>query len=106
MTLYLFCFAHTVTPKVNVEDVNPAIAGQNMTLPCYLGFARPNTIIDVQWEKDRVNITGDRYTGSTKDTPSLTIKSVRMSDKGNYVCKMTNAVGTGRSRAVSLTVYG
>ena len=46
------------------------------------------------------------YSGSTVNSPSLTIHSVDSADVGFYTCYGTNRVGTGQSQEVHLDVVG
>ena len=47
-----------------------------------------------------------KYSGSTIQSPSLTINNVDTSDEGNYICHATNAVGTGQSSQTFLDIVG
>ena len=67
----------------------------------------------VEWRK--VTNTGtvpvnpgvvNKYSGSTVNTPSLTINNADNTDSGTYICTATNAVGTGQSQQTTLTVTG
>ena len=53
-----------------------------------------------------VSVDGFRITGSTVNSPSLTISNARTSDEGNYICTATNSVGTGSSGQTFLDVTG
>jgi hypothetical protein len=51
-------------------------------------------------------IDGSKYSGSTVNSPSLTIHRVDSSDDGYYTCYGSNRVGTGQSQEVHLDVVG
>ena len=53
-----------------------------------------------------LNIDGVQYSGSTVNTPSLTIFNSAANDATIYTCSATNAVGTGTSGQTTLTVSG
>ena len=48
----------------------------------------------------------NKYSGSTVQTPSLTITGATAGDEGNYVCSATNSVGTATSSDTFLDVVG
>ncbi|XP_060078232.1 hemicentin-1-like, partial [Ylistrum balloti] len=99
------------TPVVSVnQDSYSATTGNTVTLHCSV-FAVP-AASTVQWERtingvtSSININGVDYGGSSVSTPSLEIYSVATSDSGSYRCKATNAVGTGQSVLITLSVTG
>jgi hypothetical protein len=53
-----------------------------------------------------VNFGLNKYSGSTVNTPSLTVNSAEISDEGNYICTATNSIGTGQSSQTFLDVVG
>ena len=71
-------------------------------------------VTSVQWERNvdgtitTITSTTDtnKYSGSTTDTPSLTIASAAQSDAGTYTCFASNSVGTGQSTTTTLSVTG
>lgn len=71
----------------------------NMTLDCSV-YGNPSS---VQWyrivndQKQNIDMTNSRYSGSTVTTPSLTIIGLKTSDEGEYVCTATNESGTFQS---------
>ncbi|CAG2234906.1 HMCN [Mytilus edulis] len=46
----------------------------------------------------------DRYSGSTADSPSLTIREAAVGDSGSYTCFAVNILGVGRGRSIELVV--
>ena len=48
----------------------------------------------------------NKYSGSTVNTPSLTINTVAQSDTGSYRCLADNVIGTGQSQITVLNVAG
>lgn len=47
-----------------------------------------------------------KYSGSTVGSPSLIINNAVIDDEGFYICRATNAVGTGQSQQTFLDVIG
>ncbi|XP_052061302.1 hemicentin-1-like [Mytilus californianus] len=87
--------------------------GETITIQCQV-TATPsaNNII---WTKTingvdtliNVASSNGKYSGSTVDSPSLTITNANIkNDEGNYVCSATNSLGTGQSASVFLDVIG
>jgi len=82
--------------------------GNDVTLVCTITSTPSYT--EVKWVKavnkvpTDIVIDGSKYSGSTVNSPSLTIHRVDSSDVGCYTCCGTNSVGTGQSHAVSLVV--
>ncbi|XP_052106699.1 hemicentin-1-like [Mytilus californianus] len=50
--------------------------------------------------------SSSKYSGSTTQSPSLTINNADISDEGKYICHATNIVGTGQSSETFLDVIG
>lgn len=48
----------------------------------------------------------NKYSGSTVQTPSLTILTADGNDVGEYICFATNSVGTGQSSRGVVAVTG
>ncbi|CAC5415119.1 HMCN [Mytilus coruscus] len=48
----------------------------------------------------------NKYDGSTTQSPSLIINNADESDQANYVCRVTNSIGTGISSHIFLDVLG
>ncbi|XP_076098444.1 hemicentin-1-like isoform X9 [Mytilus galloprovincialis] len=84
--------------------------GSTVTLVCTVTANPAHTT--VQWQRvinnqrSNINIGLAKYTGSTVNTPTLTINNVELSDEGNYVCTATNSIGTGESTQTFLDVVG
>ena len=83
-----------------------------MTIQCNVAANPSHT--SVYWQKitggastniDVANSAG-KYTGSSVNTPSLTITSSQLTDQGTYICYATNTVGTGQSTQVVVAVQG
>ena len=83
-----------------------------MTLVCNVSSSLPLT--DVEWEKNSngiittINSTTntEKYSGSTTNTPSLTIFYAELSDAGIYTCFASNSDGTIESDMTTLIVSG
>jgi hypothetical protein len=83
-----------------------------VTLECVV-TANP-THTSVQWQKlvnnqyqtIAFNNNNNKYSGSTVNTPSLTLSSSDLNDEGYYICTATNSLGTGQSSQTFLDVIG
>ena len=86
--------------------------GNMVTLVCDVSSSLPLT--DVEWEKNsnrtittiNSNTNTEKYSGSTTNTPSLTIFYTELSDAGIYTCLASNSDGTGESDMTTLMVSG
>ncbi|XP_052103233.1 hemicentin-1-like [Mytilus californianus] len=86
--------------------------GNTITLDCVVSANPAHTA--VYWTRQITNgntvtlnpASSAKYSGSTTQSPSLTISNVDTSDEGNYICHATNAVGTGQSSQTFLDVIG
>lgn len=85
--------------------------GNVVTLQCTV-TANP-THTSVQWQRlvngqtTTINLGSvGKYSGSSVNTPSLTINNAANSDEGYYICQATNSVGTGQSSQTYLDVTG
>ena len=69
---------------------------------------------NVYWQKIQNSVTTtinsntntNKYSGSTVNTPSLTVLNADQNDEANYICFAVNAVGTGQSQQTFLDVTG
>ncbi|XP_052103319.1 hemicentin-1-like [Mytilus californianus] len=98
-------------PNVTVPQPRYTVnRGSAVTLQC-IYIANP-AAVSVIWEKtlaNQVTIIStaiSKYDGSTTESPSLIINTAEESDEANYVCKVTNSVGTGISSSTFLDVLG
>ncbi|XP_076112265.1 hemicentin-1-like isoform X5 [Mytilus galloprovincialis] len=92
------------------------ITGQQIILGCTV--QSPNSPLqEVQWtftnnqgqttDPISVSTSNGKYSGSSVNSPSLTINSVASTDQGTYSCKARNLVGTSTNNpTTSLTVTG
>ena len=89
------------------------ILSNTITLDCQVDATPRETV--VFWHRvingqltniDLGTNNNNKYSGSTVSTPSLTITNAQNSDKGNYVCYVTNLAGTGSSNQTFLDVVG
>ena len=90
-----------------VSDPPIAKIGTEVTITCTLTGSPAATAM--KWKKDGSDLdTSDanKYSGGTKDTPSLSIKNVAQSDEGSYQCVATNVGGTTDSTPTRLFVIG
>ncbi|XP_033751335.1 hemicentin-1-like isoform X19 [Pecten maximus] len=97
----------TVTISQNAYSTN---TGTTITLGCTVSANPAHTI--VFWQRNvgtgtqSITIDGVNYSGSTVNSPSLTVLNADTSDTGTYTCFATNSVGTGQSSSTTLTVSG
>ena len=108
---YIFNFADV--PSVQVLSNSYSVTlGNSITLECVVTATPTHT--SVQWQRivngqtTNINLgTGNnKYSGSTVNTPSLTISASENSDEGYYTCSATNIAGTGTSQQTYLDVVG
>lgn len=86
--------------------------GQNVQLVCTVSGNPAAT--SVYWEKVRngiattinSNTNTNKYTGSTVNTPSLTILNAKADDQAVYTCFAENAIGKGQSQQTQLQIIG
>ena len=86
--------------------------GNNVTLVCNVSSSLP--LIGVEWEKNSngtittiySDTNTEKYSGSTNNTPSLTIFYAELSDTGIYICLASKSDGTEESDIAALMVSG
>ena len=100
-------------PFVTVEQsLYHVQTGNTVTLVCNVSSSLPLT--DVEWEKNsngtittiNSNATTVKYSGSTTNTPSLTIFYAELSDAGIYTCFASDGFATGESDTTTLMISG
>ena len=81
-----------------------------MTLECVVSGNPTHTSVSwlrvINGQTSSINFGLNKYSGSTVNTPSLTVNSAEISDEGNYICTATNSIGTGQSTQTFLDVVG
>lgn len=92
-------------PQYNVD------IGSTVTLGCTVTANPTHTV--VYWQRignnnvgTNVDMNNNKYSGSTVNSPSLTINNAALSDEGSYRCYATNSIGTGQSQNTFLDVVG
>ncbi|CAC5417136.1 HMCN [Mytilus coruscus] len=95
-------------PKSIVKVEENAIFGTTVILDCEI-ISSPD-VKSLTWLKngDEIKKTANvtKYSGGTTHQPSLTIRNVDDTDKAEYICKVTNLVGTGTSNSVTFNIIG
>ncbi|VDI64014.1 hemicentin [Mytilus galloprovincialis] len=92
------------------------ITGQQIILGCTVQSSN-SPLQEVQWtftnnqgqttDPISVSTSNGKYSGSSVNSPSLTINSVASTDQGTYSCKARNLVGTSTNNpTTTLTVTG
>ncbi|XP_056016669.1 titin-like isoform X1 [Ostrea edulis] len=93
-------------PTVSVSG--PTQSGTTVTIVCTATVTSESPAITaIQWTKNSVAIdiagSNGKYSGGSISIPSLTITTITSTDRGDYRCKATNAVGsTNSTSAVTL----
>ncbi|XP_052090216.1 tenascin-like [Mytilus californianus] len=106
---------HTGVPIVYVHQLlYNATFGSTVTLNCSVSTTTSSTITEVYWQKwDECQIkyisstttsSSAKYSGSTVNTPSLTVFNAEGLDVASYTCFASNIAGTGYSTASFLNV--
>jgi hypothetical protein len=104
-------FPFSDPPIVTIEKSSYSVNyGNTVTLTCTVTSTPLHT--SVYWRKiqggQRVNVdmTSSKYSGSTVNTPSLTISDTDNNDETFYICYASNIIGTGQSSQTYLDVLG
>jgi hypothetical protein len=91
-------------PTVQIQQSSYSVTtGNSVTFVCTVTSTLP--ITTVYWQRNfggstsniNANANTGKYSGSTVNTPSLTIYNADSSDAGTYTCSASNSVGTGQS---------
>ncbi|VDH91359.1 Hypothetical predicted protein, partial [Mytilus galloprovincialis] len=97
-------------PSVQIlSNYYSVIFGNTVVLDCQVNANPLVTTVFWQMPNRTIDMTANNfsmYSGSTVQSPSLTIISTTHADIGDYVCFATNAVGTGSSSQTFLDVIG
>ncbi|XP_062603011.1 hemicentin-1-like isoform X19 [Saccostrea cucullata] len=99
-------------PSVNIPQTSYSVTyGGSITLQCIVNSNPFQS--EVEWQRiasgvsTTINVASEpRYSGSSPNTPSLTITGAVSGDAGVYVCSATNDAGKGVSGQTVLSVIG
>lgn len=87
--------------------------GRSLTIECSVQASDNSpSVLEIYWKyiNNGVITKIDQYTdgisGSSIETPSLTILIMTSSESGIYTCFARNNLGTGQSKQVNVTVTG
>lgn len=112
ISTFILFFVVAGIPSVAVlSNSYSVVVSGTVTLQCVVNANPIHTV--VQWQKivngqiTNINLgNNNRLSGSTVNSPSLTISQSQFADEGNYICTATNPVGTGTSQQTFLDVTG
>lgn len=97
--------------SINI-DVYTVQHASSVTLTCFVEVNEEYPVYYVYWEHNNAGVitkidNGTKgMSGSTVETPSLTILFTTPSESGLYVCAATNSIGTGNTSPITLNVIG
>ncbi|OWF41783.1 basement membrane-specific heparan sulfate proteoglycan core protein-like [Mizuhopecten yessoensis] len=98
-------------PAVTISQTGySTITGNSITLGCTVSADPTHTSVfwqlNINGITQNITIDGVNYSGSTVNSPSLTVLHANTGDSGTYTCFATNSLGTGQSSQTTLTVTG
>lgn len=99
-----------LTVTIPQTSFTALIGTDRITINCSVSGTPPAT--SVTWTKtvggqtDSIDVSSNKYSGSTVSNPSLTIRNLDQTDEGDYVCTAENLVGTANSETANLDVTG
>lgn len=92
-----------------MPDDASVVYGETVTLNCTIHSSPPH--FEVKWQRSTdfshfidIDLTLNKYSGSTLDMPSLIINNIDWDDGGYYQCTARNDVGLGQSSPLILTL--
>lgn len=99
-------FLITEYPFFDNWNITTGTEGLNI----HYSYGVPDTspsVFEVQWTKDgkSLELTSPKYIGGELNDSCLTITSTTLEDKGNYLCKVANTVGTVSKNVLLGTVF-
>ena len=105
MLLTMITLRVSVQPSVSVSSTSLTFQkGQREPINCTVVGSPAATT--VQWFKNGavLDLSSGGFQSGTVAQPSLTFTSVKVTDKGSYVCSATNSKGQTNSSAIAVTV--
>lgn len=107
------CIVYSDLPQVRIAQSQYSILyGGSVYMECTVENAVP-PVTSLRWYKgptqnnfnSSVDVTASRFSGGTRDNPSLNITNALPLDEGYYACNATNLVGSAFA-STFLDVYG
>lgn len=114
MKKFCSCSTKTGVPTVLLSKTTETVVfGSTVIIVCTISSQLPAaTRVFWQFTKNsqttqiEVSTSQGKYSGSTVNTPSLTITNTDFNDEGRYQCFAENAVGIGQSDTLVLGISG
>ncbi|XP_071149869.1 uncharacterized protein [Mytilus edulis] len=100
-------------PVVTTKSDNYVVDyGSSLTTDCSFQTSEWNPVREIYWQFNNSGVithiaketTG--ISGSSIETPSLTIFNATSSESGTYICYVKNDIGTGQSTPIYVTITG
>lgn len=93
-------------PFINIMGVTSGSEELTIHFNCGVSEQSPKVHL-IEWSKNDQQLDNDsnKYVGGGVDDCHLKIKSPTYEDRGNYICKVTNAVGSESKNIMLGIVY-
>ncbi|XP_063412590.1 hemicentin-2-like [Mytilus trossulus] len=100
-------------PVVNTKSDNYVVDyGRSVTTDCSFQTSEWNPVREIYWQFNNSGVITHiaketkGISGSSIETPSLTIFNATSSESGTYICYVKNDIGTGQSKPIYVTITG
>lgn len=86
--------------------------GSSLTTDCSFQTSEWNPVREIYWQFNNSGVLTEivketkGISGSSIETPSLTILNATTSESGTYICYVRNDIGTGQSTPIYVTITG